>query len=129
MAKLIIALAFGLLPAALLASPLVRETTQGIERHCFYAPEGNRRVTVTRRGEEQEQRMVRIGLGEPCPHTYPIQRQRRVRPAATQIPTMATLAGSELRGSQRICVYRYLGQEYRRSLPQNRTCPLTPHFQ
>lgn len=128
MARLLIALAIASAPAALMATPLVRETTLGAERHCFYAPPGNLRTTVTRRGQE-EQRVVTIGLGEPCPQTYPVQRVPRVRPAPAQIPSMATLAVSEVRGSQRICVYRYLGQNYRRTVAQNRTCPLTPHFQ
>ncbi|MEA3015118.1 MAG: hypothetical protein QOD42_3663 [Sphingomonadales bacterium] len=128
MTRLIIALAIASVPAALTATPLVREATLGAERHCFYAPPGNLRTTVTRRGQ-QEQRMVRIGLGEPCPQTYPVQRVQRARPARAQIPTMATLAASEVRGTQRICVYTYLGQSYRRAVAQNRTCPLTPHFQ
>jgi hypothetical protein len=128
MAKLIIALAIASVPAALSATPLVREATLGAERHCFYAPPGNLRTTVTRRGQG-EQRMVRIGLGEPCPQTYPVQRIPRVRPGPAQIPSMATLTSSEVRGSQRICVYTYLGQSYRRTAAQNRTCPLTPHFQ
>jgi hypothetical protein len=127
MARLIIALAIASSPAALMASPLVRETTVGVERHCYYARPGNVRTAVTRRVEEQ--RVVRIGLAEPCPHTYPIQRERRIRPAPERIPSMATLAGSQLRGSQRICIYRYLGQDYRRTVAQNRSCPLTPHFQ
>lgn len=128
MARLIIALAIASVPAALSATPLVREATLGVERHCFYAPPGNLRTTVTRTGQ-QGQRVVRIGLGEPCPQTYPVQRRPRVRPGPTQIPSMATLAASEVRGSQRICVYRYLGQDYRRTVAPNRSCPLTPHFQ
>jgi hypothetical protein len=128
MARLIIALAIASVPAALAATPLVRETTMGTERHCYYAPPGNLRTTVTRRGQE-EQRVVRIGLGEPCPQTYPVQRVQRVRPAPAQIPSMATLSSSGVRGSQRICVYSYLGQSYRRTVAQNRSCPLTPHFQ
>ena len=135
MARLIIALAIAAIPGALMATPLLRETTRGTERLCYYAPPGNLRTTVTRRGQEQDnERLVRIGLGEPCPHTYPMQRaqrmtQQRARPATAAIPAMATLAGSEVRGSQRICTYRYLGQDYRRALPPNRICPLTPHFQ
>jgi hypothetical protein len=130
MARLIIALAIASVPAALSATPLVREATLGTERHCFYAPPGNLRTTVTRNGQEG-QLMLRIGLGEPCPHTYPVQRRQRARPGPSpaQIPSMATLGSSEVRGSQRICVYRYLGQDYRRSVAQNRSCPLTPHFQ
>jgi hypothetical protein len=128
MARLIIALAIASVPAALSATPLVREATLGAERHCFYAPPGNLRTTVTRPGQGA-QLMLRIGLGEPCPQTYPVQRRERTRPAPALIPSMATLEASEVRGSQRICVYTYLGQSYRRAMAQNRTCPLTPHFQ
>lgn len=120
-------LATALLPAPLGAQVLVRETTQGTNRICTY---GSTTITPARPQRARDQLRVQIGLGEPCPYHVPLSvlRGARQRPAPP-MPSLATLAGTEQRGSTRICVYRYLDREYRRPAPRDGACALTPHLQ
>lgn len=124
MLKAYLTMAIALVPGGLAASTLVRQATVGVERICYYEPVGLQRARATRNTEPT----VAVGLAEPCPHRYPGPRARRDRAAAVRIPSMATLADTRTRGSRRTCVYRYLGQDYHRTVSASTRCPFTPHF-
>ncbi len=97
---------------------LVSQRVQGIRRICVY----NNPQAAPPPQERLRQRA--IGLAEPCPHRDP----GPPPPQRAQIPAMATLTGQRLQGGRKLCVYTYLRLEYGRSIPVDRSCPLTPHF-
>ncbi len=108
-------------PAA--AQDLVAQRVIGAVRHCAYS---NPSVTGRRRAPLVERQ---IGRGEPCPRRY--QRPEATAPDGTppedaSVPSMATLVAQEVSQGQRICLYEYVGQRYRRAVPLTSFCPYTP---
>ena len=116
------AIALSLLLMPLQTAPadarLIRQSSNGIERTCVYPP----RFSSRGRGGVLD-RFVRIGAGEPCPSTYPGERRERAAP----VPSLATLKEQVRENGRVICVYSYLGREYRREAAAGSRCNQTPN--
>ena len=83
------------------------QRVEGINRVCTYR-------------NLRETRALRIGRGEPCPAQF-----RERREAAPTIPPFATLSGRAYEGGRTICIYSYLGRDYRRTLSGGSYCTYT----
>lgn len=81
--------------------------------------EGTSRVCTYR--NVREARTLRIGRGEPCPAQF---RERRA--AAPSIPPFATLRDRTYEAGRTVCIYSYLGRDYRRTLQGGGFCTYTP---
>jgi hypothetical protein len=84
------------------------QRVDGIHRVCTYR-------------NAREVRTQQIGRGEPCPSQY---RERRA--LAPIIPPFATLRGRAYEGGRTVCIYSYLGRDYRRTLQGGGYCTYTP---
>jgi len=98
---------------------LASQTTEGAYRLCVY---DMRRSSQVR---SRETPALKIGRGEVCPAYMPRERENSEVEA---IPSMAVLSGETRLGSQRTCVYSYLGRRYSRPAPIARSCPMTPNL-
>ena len=119
-----------LLPAALALAAsvpafadgrLVSQSVRGASRSCVY--ETLRTARPDPRGPSTRLRYVTVGRGEPCPATAP------PLPAPPgPIPSMAMLRDQVREANAKVCVYTYLGRDYRRTVASTASCPLTPNF-
>ena len=104
---------------------LIEQSAEGASRFCIY--EGptttvQDRASVVRTGDQR--RSFRTGLGEPCPSSLP--RERNVSEGVA--PPLATLTASRSEIDHRVCIYSYLGRDYRVRVPQFGSCPMTPNL-
>ena len=115
----------GLAVACVASAPgharLVSQSVQGVRRTCVY--EGARLQLATPRAPATRLRYVVVGRGEPCPASA----GRELQPAQPT-PSMATLRTEFREGNAKICVYTYLGRDYRRPVGAMSPCPMTPNF-
>lgn len=63
----------------------------------------------------------RIGRGEPCPYRF-----RRPAVVRQGIPAFATLRTRTNEAGRSVCVYSYLGRDYRQVAPGSGFCAYTP---
>jgi hypothetical protein len=84
------------------------QQVEGIYRVCTYR-------------NLREVHIQRIGRGEPCPSQY---RERRA--VAPSIPPFATLRTRTYEGGRPVCIYTYLGRDYKRTPPGGGYCTYTP---
>ena len=100
---------------------LVSQSVRGVARSCVY--ETLRTVRPDPRGPTTRFRYVTVGRGEPCPATPP---PLPAPPAL--IPSMAILRDQVHEANAKVCIYTYLGRDYRRTVSSTALCPMTPNF-